>query len=243
MASSESGRSESGTPIIRHRASDARSELVPGAAQFTELVESHIEKHLGRPSTVFHEIVSDLVHLDIEFLEPTANRPFSTLITNGMSDRPMNAPEGAERFRYAELLLSLPADWPLTQEAFADERNYWPIRWLKELARLPHTYNTWLWASHTVPNGDPPQPYAANTGLCCALILMPILLPQSFFQLQASPDVTIHFLSFVPIYKEEMELKLRKGLDPLLSLFEKAKVTELLNVNRPNTCKKRGLFG
>ncbi len=242
MAENNNERSESGAPIFRHRESEARSALVGGVAPFTEAIENHIDKYFKNRGPVFHEIVSDLVHLDIEMIEPTADRSFITLITNGMSSLPMNAPKGSEQFKYAELVLSLPPDWPLTQEALADERNYWPIRWLKELARLPHRYNSWLWASHTVPNGDPPRPFADNTKLCCALILVPILVPQSFHSLDVAPNTTIHFLSFVPIYKEEMDLKLRKGLDPLLSKFEKARVSEFLDINRPNTCK-RGLFG
>ena len=242
MAENNNERSESGAPIFRHRESEARSQLVGGVSQFTEAIETHIDKHFKNRGPVFHEIVSDLVHLDIEMIEPTPDRPFITLITNGMSSLPMNVPKGSEQFKYAELVLSLPPDWPLTKEALADERNYWPIRWLKELARLPHRYNSWLWASHTVPNGDPPRPFAGNTKLCCALILIPLLVPQSFFRLEVDPGTTIHFLSFVPIYKEEMDLKLRKGLDPLLSKFEKAQVSELLDINRPNTVK-RGLFG
>jgi hypothetical protein len=241
MVEDKEDRSESGAPIYRHSASDARSELVGGVSQFTEVIESHIDKHFKKRGPVFHEIVSDLVHLDIELIEPTADRPYFTLITNGMSSRPMSTPKGAEQSQYAELVLSLPPDWPLTQELFANERNYWPIRWLKELARLPHKYNTWLWASHTVPNGDPPEPFADNTKLCCALILFPVLVPKSFVRLEVSPGTMIHFLSFVPIYREEMDLKLHKGLDPLMSLFDKAKVNELLNINRLNTCK-RGLF-
>lgn len=241
MADNDKERSESGAPIFRHSASEARSELVGGVSQFTEAVETHIDKHFNQRGPVYHEIVSDLIHLDIEMIEPTADRPFTTLITNGMSSLPMNAPQGAEQKKYAELVLSLPPDWPLAQESLANERNYWPIRWLKELARLPHTYNSWLWASHTVPNGDPPKPFADNTKLCCALILRPILVPESFHCLEVTPNTTIHFLSFIPIYKEEMNLKLQKGLDPLLSLLDKAKVNELLDINRPNTCK-RGFF-
>ena len=241
MAENKNERSESGAPIFRHSASEARSEPVGGVSQFDEEIETHIDKHFKNRGPVYHEIVSDLFHLDIELIEPTTDRPYTTLITNGMSSLPMNAPKGAEESKYAELVLSLPPDWPLTKEALANDRNYWPIRWLKVLARLPHRYNTWLWASHTVPNGDPPQPFADNTQLCCALILIPFLVPESFLSLEVDPSTTIHFLSFVPIYKEEMNLKLQKGLDPLLSLFEKAKVSELLDINRPNTCK-HGLF-
>jgi PAS domain-containing protein len=45
-------------------------------------------------------------------------------------------------FRLAELLVCLPADWPVTEEAFEDERNYWPVRWLKQVARFVHEYKT-----------------------------------------------------------------------------------------------------
>ena len=46
---------------------------------------------------------------------------------------------------------------------FETPGGYWPYRMLKELARLPHEFDTFLWKGHTVPNGDPPQPYGPNT--------------------------------------------------------------------------------
>ena len=78
--------------------------------------------------------LSDLVHIDIHMVEPTPEKNYYTLVTSGMSDRPMNAPAECGELRYAEIAISLPPDWPLTQEAFADENNYWPLRWLKILA-------------------------------------------------------------------------------------------------------------
>ena len=42
-------------------------------------------------------------------------------------------------------------------------------------------------------------------------------------------------------WREEMDFKLPKGGESLVSLLAKAKVNELLNVERPNVCK-RGLF-
>lgn len=156
----------------------------------------------------------------------------------------MSAPEGYEDSRYAELVMCLPPSWPLTDEAFKDERNYWPIRWLKTLARLPHEYGTWLWASHTVPTGDPAQPYADNTKLCCGLLLKPVLFGEGFHRLVVNNDKGIQFLSLVPLYREEMEFKLKAGLDPLLERLDAAGVTELLDVRRENVCKTHfGLFG
>jgi hypothetical protein len=111
---------------------------------------------------------------------------------------------------------------------------------LKILARLPHEYQTWLFGSHTVPNGDPPKPFAKNTGLCCALLLRPVLFGEGFLTLTVNADKTIHFLSLVPIYREEMELKMREGLAPLLERLENAGVTELLDPQRPNVCEAGG---
>jgi hypothetical protein len=57
---------------------------------------------------LFHELLSDLVHVDIHIVEPTAARNYYTLVTSGMSDRPMAAPEECRECRYAELVISLP---------------------------------------------------------------------------------------------------------------------------------------
>lgn len=38
-----------------------------------------------------------------------------------------------------ELMIDLPTDWPLEMESLRDERNFWPIRILKILARFRGT--------------------------------------------------------------------------------------------------------
>jgi hypothetical protein len=55
--------------------------------------------------------------------------------------------------------------------------------------------------------------------------------------LTINPDKTIHFLSVVPLYLEEMDFKLRCGLDPLLERLQQAGVTELLDIDRDNVCQ------
>ncbi len=239
--SDEPKRSESGAPIYRHEAREREFEPAFGNEQTIEAISSHVRRYVGPPETVFHEFVSDLVHVDIHWVKPTPERNYHTLVTSGMSDRPTAAPEPA--LSYAEVMICLPPDWPLTQESFQDERNYWPLRWLKLLARLPHECNTWLFASHTVPNSDPPCPFAENTKLCCALLFTPVLFGPEFPKLEVNADKTVHFLSLIPLYREEMEFKMRKGFEPLLERLDAAGVTELLNIERKNMCKKRwGLF-
>jgi hypothetical protein len=234
--------SESGNPIYRHEASDKPLDFAMGNQENIDAIARHIEGHVGEYPMVFHEIVSHLVHIDIHFVGASAQRPYHTLITSGMSDKPMTVPEGMEEFRYAELMMCLPPDWPMTEDAFKDERWFWPIRTLKLLARMPHEYDTWLCIAHTIPNGDPPEAYP-GTPFCCALIAPPQLFPDEFFELKMAEDKVIHFYAVVPIFQEEMDLKLKKGADELWERFDEHKVSELLDLKRVNTAKKRfGIF-
>jgi hypothetical protein len=230
--------SESGQPIYRHAPRQKEFEFAEGNEDTIQAITEHVQAHVGEVASVFHEIISDLVHIDVFYVEPTDAKPYHTLITSGMSDLPMTVPDGAEEFQHAELLLGLPPSWPLTREAFQDERNYWPVRWLKMLARLPHEYDTWLGYGHTIPNGDPPKPFAPSTKLCCQLLLLPVLTPAEFLTLETAERI-IHFYAVVPLYLEEMNFKLRHGTEALEELLRKQEVTELLDVRRPNVCKGR----
>jgi hypothetical protein len=237
--------SESGVRIYRHEAKDKAFQIAEGDAEALEAIEDHIEKHAGKIETVMRELVSDLVHIDVHVVQPTAKRNFYTLITSGMSDLPMTVPDDGEEFRFAELLICLPASWdmPKVSDAMADEERWWPIRCLKYLARLPHKYDTWLGESYTVPNGDPPEPFAGNTRLCCSLLSAPLLFGDEFRSLKVSESKTINFYALPPIYKEEMEFKLKRGGEKLYERFEREGVNELLDINRRNVCHKRfGIF-
>ncbi len=237
-------RSKSGAPIVIHEPRMLGRDVVHGESETVEQVGRHIEKHVGKVDQVYHEIVSPIVHIDVHLVKPTAERPFNTLVTSGMSERPMALPEGVRGHRYAELMLCLPAEWPLTMESFKKEDNYWPIGLLKMLARMPHECDTWLDLGHTVPNGDPPKRYASNTELCCALLLVPLMFDKGFATFEAGPGKKVTVLSVVPIYREEMQRKLDRGTESLIAGFEKERVTELLDVRRRNTCRRKflGLF-
>jgi hypothetical protein len=122
------------------------------------------------------------------------------------------------------------------------ERWYWPIRWLKTLARLPHEYKTWLSAGHTVPNGDPPQPFAPETKLCCWLLLPPVSVPSAAREIAHTDGRTIHVHALHALHPAELSLKLNKGLDPLLDAFDRARVSEVLTIDRPSSVRNK-LFG
>jgi len=234
-------RSESGSPIYRHKARERGPTVPKHSAEHLEEVEAHVEKHIGKIETVFHELISDLIHLDVLFVPATQERPYHVLITSGVSDEPMKVPEGMESFRRVELLIALPKDWPLTQEAFKQDANYWPVRWLKQIGRLPHQYDTWIGRGHSIPNGDPVEPIA-NTQFVGVMLTPPYWLSPDFFRLTTKDGEIITFYMIVPLYQEEMDLKLKSGAEELEKRFEKEDIDFVLDIRRRNVAKKKGWF-
>ncbi len=235
-------KSGSGSPIYRYKESDKKEfEGASGDPSIDE-ISNHIEKHIGKIHMVFHELVSDKVHIDVHWVKPTEERPFHTLVTSGMSDKPMNTPEGVEDRDFAELSICLPSDWKLSEEDLKNENYYWPIRWLKSLARFPHDLNTWLSYGHTIPNGDPAIPFADNTKLNTILLLPSIVFDEAFHQLTLEKK-SIDFYTLVPLYAEEVKLKLKKGVEALFDGFDKNGVTDIVQIDRPSTVKKKKRFG
>ncbi len=232
--------SESGSPILRHSERAKPFEFAISDGDHIEAIGEHIAQHIGEVTMVFHEIVSDLVHIDVHHVLPTDERNYHTLITSGMSDKPMTVPEGAEEFRFAELVLCLPSDWKLTREDFADEQNFWPIRLMKELARLPHEYDTWLGPGHSMPNGDEPQPYAKNTRFCCALIVPSLGFGKEFRQFKRPDERVVNFYSIWPLLPDETEFKLKHGYEELMDRLFDRDVTEVIDVTRRSAVARRG---
>jgi hypothetical protein len=226
----------SGSPIYQH--GEPTAWEAPAGEEFIEEISAHIEAHLGPVETVFHEIVSDTVHIDVHVVKPTAECPFIRLVTSGMSDLPMTTPDHPDIPRYVELFVTLPPDWRLDQKSFENEAWYWPVRLLKSLARLPHKHRTWLGWGHTVPNGDPPEPYADNTDLCGAILLPSITAPEAFSELHIPGEKRITFYAVVALHEREMNLKLRSGTDALTELFGKKRVTDVVAIRRKDVTRK-----
>jgi len=218
-----------------------RSGVSP-TSRTVEEIEHHVARLMGTPAFVWHEMASSFVHVDVHVIMPSKASPQYTLFTTGMSDRAMKVPADVEQpdaLQFAELLLMLPPDWfvdPRSVRELQDERTYWPIRLLKSLARFPHECRSWLGFGHSVPNGDPPAPFAEGTGLCCALLVPPVRVPRDFYDLDLSDGRRINFYAVVPLYPEELQLKLTRGTTALLDRFDLVGVSELLDPQRDNTC-------
>jgi len=223
--------------------------IVAGDIENGKAIASHIENYIGKIESTLDAIENDHVHILIYWVKPAEDRPFHTIITSGMSDKPMLVPKGLEEHQYAELCLLLPKEWPVEtlvhhdDNNFENEHHYWPMRWLKMIAGFPHKNETWIGNGHTIPNGEDADNFADNTRLGCILLLPSFSLGGDFFTLKRAEDKTIRFYCMYPIYREEMNFKLEKGSDALVEKFEKNNIRDIVDIKRVNTCRKKGLFG
>ena len=176
-----------------------------------DLLEKHIEENFGTFGNVFHEIVSPDIHVDIAVVDPTPERNYYTLVTMGMGAHKMSVPpELADKMvDRAELMICLPPDWKVNDD---DEMWYWPIRWLKILARLPIEENTWLGWGHTIPTGADVSEKAAFR--CMMLISPPFGETAGVCPLPSGDEINIYYMT--PIYEAEMNYKVNNGAEGLL---------------------------
>ncbi|MCD8279004.1 suppressor of fused domain protein, partial [Enterocloster citroniae] len=152
--------SKGGSPIYHYDEKKDKEWRPPQA--YGEYGEE-ITRHFGalfpdREEFVFHEILSDLVHIDVNIMRPREDKPYYVMYTTGMSDLPMTLPEEIahrEDLKYGELFMFLPKEWNPGETGQLDsdipDSQYWPIRLIKYLARFPHEYGTWLDWGHTIP--------------------------------------------------------------------------------------------
>jgi len=200
-----------------------------------EVCEFFDNKYPGREGFVYHEIVSDLVHLDVHILYPTKDEPFFVVFTTGMSDLPMTMPEQMQEeekseYERAELYMLLPDTWNPKSESKTDtemsEENYWAIRSIKSLARFPHDYKTWFGPWHTIANGADYEPPVEGSEMGGNIIASLGL------EVNASDGALINLYMVMPASKAEVEFKLDRGIEALLDVFEKHDVPFVIDIFR-----------
>ncbi|MBD8498793.1 suppressor of fused domain protein [Paenibacillus arenosi] len=197
----------------------------------------HFRKFIGEPSLINIESVSESLNINLVIFEANEKRNYHTIITSGMSLVPSNVSEENEDWKYTELMMYLPASWPVTKDNIKEFEEYWPLGWLRKLGKFPNERDTWFCYGDTIPNGEPPEPIASNTKFSCMLLLPPIREDEGFFSLDISEEKTIQFLVVFPIYKEEMEFHLTNGFNAVLEKFDEYDVNDIVDINRINMCK------
>lgn len=165
--------------------------------------QQFIKEQFGDYDEVFHEIVSDRMHLDIIVIPPTKDENYYKLVTMGMGAYKMNVPKKFKKcnLERAELVICLPPDWNVKSNK---EEDYWPIRQLKSLARIPMNNNTFICEGHTISSDANNTPYDKTTKFCSMLLISILNKEEKYIEMEFNKDEKINFYQLFPIYKEEL---------------------------------------
>lgn len=195
--------------------------------------ESYIMEQFGEYQEVFHEIVSPDIHLDVIIIPPTESDNYYKLITMGMGAYKMNVPSELREYNLerAELVLYLPPTWDIKS---SKEEDYWPIRQLKALARLPIQCDTWLGYGHTVSSDEENNPYAEGTEFCSMMLLTALNQYYEKLDFSLKTKGKINFYQLFPLYKEELDYKMATDANALLDLFDDEDIMPIINTKRKN---------
>lgn len=198
-----------------------------------DAVEAHMERYFGPCDNVFHEIMSPDIHVDIYIMKPTPQRNYYVLSTFGMGAHRMNVPEelAEKKLERAEIIVTLPPYWKVTESG---EEWYWPIRWLKILARLPINEEGWLGWGHTIANPDD-APFAENTKLCGLVLTEPQGFDEDAVCCPLPGGDEVNFYHMIPLTFEEMQFKLAHDAQTLLARFTPEQLA-VVDIHRESVC-------
>ncbi len=230
--------SPGGSNIYRYEERQDQDKLhLPDVERvYAQEVEDHFDALFpGRETRVLHEIMSDFVHIDVHIMEPTSEQPFYVVYTTGMSDLPMTLPaQVKEDISRAELYILLPGGWDLRELGpETPSAVCWPLELLRFLARFPHEYKSWLAYGHTMPNGPDYAPFDESVGFGGVVLNWG---DGPLGTVEAKDGQKIYLYGVIPCYKEEIEYKLKYGMDKLDALLREHGALEVLDPKRPNLC-------
>ncbi len=198
-------------------------------------VDAFIEKTFGNYENVFHEFVSPDIHLDVVIVPPTESQPYYRLVTMGAGAYKMSVPKELKKYKLerAEYVICLPKDWDIRSDK---EENYWPIRHLKSIARLPINCDTWLGWGHSVTANEDSSPVAPNTKLNSFLLLTALGKDNQMVKpLRLNLFETVNFYQLCPLYQEELEYKMEHSTEEFLSKAnDKNDLSFIVDINREN---------
>lgn len=222
---------------LRSKGAVEREKKAPEKATPKNLAEeivAYFDEHFGAPQRQAQiEMVPTNTPISIHVIPAAENRKHVTVFTTGMSEQPMQAPEGTDDFRFAELFIQLAGSWPIDKESLSDPKHAWPINWLRSIAKYPHQHNTWLGGPVTIiANGDPPEPLAPGLRFTSVLVM-------ADQQFTSRDGRTIYLYRLMPLYTEERSLEIKEGIGALMRAFDNFDVPPVVDLARPNVATEK----
>ena len=117
----------------------------------SEELLADLTSYFGRKPLKFGlgEIVSASVPLTVHIF-PHMEHENTIFVTCGLSEYALPIPDDKELYCFAEYFIEMPGAWPVKDKDLEQEKYFWPIRWLKAIARYPHEKKTYYGDKTTV---------------------------------------------------------------------------------------------
>lgn len=213
---------------VIHRYSEAAWASTPvgftseSAVGFGKTRDEVYRRRFGEAKMVYHEVIPLIPHVDVmEYRRTDEAGQVCTLVTSGMSDLAMYVPSKVDATRRVELIFYCNEPQPEYVET---------MRWL---AHFPHDQKTWIGSFHTIPNGNPPTPLWGSDSLDTLFLIPPIVKKDANLQEELILDGDgVEFLWIVPLTTAECKLKLKKGSNVILDLFQENRHPYIFDRNR-----------
>ena len=199
-------------------------------------IEAYIQQQYGDFPTVIHEIFSPDIHVDIALIPPSDEQPYYKLVTMGAGAFKMNVPRefGRRKLERAEYVIFLPKDWDIHSDK---EEDYWPIRYLKVMARLPIECDTWLGFGHSLSADEEGKPVAENTKFNSFLLLHSIGKENQVVEpMRLGLFSRVNFYQLYPLYQEELDYKIEHSTAGLFEKIDDDELDFVVNIYRKNFC-------
>ena len=161
------------------------------------------------------------------------------LLTNGLSDFQMNVHEKHIGEEFNELYFYLPSYWDLYD--LKNPSMNWVYYWLEKLQNHVISKNSWFGNGHTIATGKQLVPLSNKMLQNHFILAYPLELTKELAPINLE-EKTIHFLSVIPIFEDEMDYKQGKGTAKLFKKFAQANVTEKLDEFRKTVLRNRWNF-
>jgi hypothetical protein len=205
---------------------------------FIDAIDIHLSQFIGENEV--EELYDDETEpepIDLLWIKADEKtRPYSILMTCGLSSKAINIPNAQPGEKYAELAMILPKNSSLADAESKDEKKRWPFEHIRDIA-------------HEILDGDSELNFGAiftydedenfcfpGTNFNSSVILNSKTLPDSFVKIKFNSNI-IRLYSVVPLYLQEYIYLEQNNVNSLLDKFNDHTISEIIDVNRTNTCK------
>lgn len=214
--------------------SEEYTKMLPplNKALYPWLTKMHIETTRGPIEKVIQEIDESKMLVDVLVASPTPEHEYYTIVTSGMSFKPMEPPPtiNIPTHQHAELYMHLPKDWKLDKESLLDPKWAWPVAFLLYFARYPHVNHKWVgWGSY-LELADSVSGCMGDSSYEGCLLLTPLEECPDIMTVELNLLQQIFYYNLFPAYMEEIA----SAKQPSTCCEKVTRLEELLIVNQMN---------